>query len=103
MGVDQLTFSSVFLACPGCARRSRAFRTRGPQHPAACLPLVDMANHSFEPNCEVLPTGEGAVAMVAKRKVRNLVHLCQLPSQRDAGSLHHCLSQQANTLLRCHG
>ena len=28
---------------------------RGPQHPAALLPLIDMANHSFAPNCEVRP------------------------------------------------
>lgn len=26
---------------------------RGPQHPAALLPLIDMSNHSFSPNCEV--------------------------------------------------
>lgn len=32
---------------------SRAFRVRGPQHPAALLPLIDMSNHSFAPNCEV--------------------------------------------------
>lgn len=48
---------------------SRAFRVAGPQAPAALLPLIDMANHSFEPNCEVLPV-PGGVAMVAKRPVR---------------------------------
>jgi histone-lysine N-methyltransferase SETD3 len=48
---------------------SRAFRVAGPQAPAALLPLIDMANHSFEPNCEVLPVS-GGVAMVAKRPVR---------------------------------
>lgn len=48
---------------------SRAFRIRGPQHPAALLPLIDMANHSFEPNAEVVPVADG-VAMVAKRQVR---------------------------------
>lgn len=47
---------------------SRAFRVAGPQAPAALLPLIDMANHSFEPNCEVLPV-PGGVAMVAKRPV----------------------------------
>lgn len=36
---------------------SRAFRVRGPGHPAALLPLIDMCNHSFAPNCEVLPGG----------------------------------------------
>lgn len=34
---------------------SRAFRTRGPHHPAAMLPLIDMANHSFKPNATVIP------------------------------------------------
>jgi hypothetical protein len=47
---------------------SRAFRVSGPHAPAALLPLIDMANHSFEPNCEVLPV-PGGVAMVAKRPV----------------------------------
>jgi len=47
---------------------SRAFRVAGPQAPAALLPLIDMANHSFEPNCEVLPV-PGGVAMVAKQQV----------------------------------
>jgi hypothetical protein len=49
---------------------SRAFRVRGPAHPAALLPLVDMSNHSFNPNVEVLPGKEGGVIMVAKREVR---------------------------------
>ena len=47
---------------------SRAFRLRGPRQPAALLPLIDMANHCFDPNAEVVPTGEG-VALVAKRQV----------------------------------
>lgn len=46
----------------------------GPQAPAALLPLIDMANHSFKPNCEVLPV-PGGVAMVAKRPVRD-TQLC---------------------------
>ena len=55
---------------------SRAFRVRGPSHPAALLPLIDMCNHSFEPNAEVVPAakdgggaGGGGVVMVAKRDV----------------------------------
>jgi hypothetical protein len=62
----------VSLRCTGWALAvvsSRAFRVAGPQAPAALLPLIDMANHSFTPNCEVLPV-PGGVAMVAKRPVR---------------------------------
>lgn len=66
---------------------SRAFATRGPSQPSALLPLIDMCNHCFEPNVEVLPVGAGAgaaaaaagatagpggaMAMFAKRKVRD--------------------------------
>ncbi|GLI58700.1 hypothetical protein VaNZ11_000451, partial [Volvox africanus] len=61
------------LACVS----SRAFRTRGPSHPAAMLPLIDMANHSFTPNVEVLPMECGAVGLFAKTKVSagELLHL----------------------------
>ncbi|BDA46705.1 probable actin-histidine N-methyltransferase [Coccomyxa sp. Obi] len=48
---------------------SRAFRVRGPQHPAALLPLIDMSNHSFSPNCEVKPGPAGSVEMVAARDI----------------------------------
>ncbi|GFR48096.1 hypothetical protein Agub_g9781, partial [Astrephomene gubernaculifera] len=48
---------------------SRAFRTRGPAQPSAMLPLIDMANHSFEPNAEVLPISGGALGLFAKRKI----------------------------------
>jgi histone-lysine N-methyltransferase SETD3 len=51
---------------------SRAFRVAGPAAPAALLPLIDMANHSFEPNCEVVPV-PGGVAMVAKKQVGCIV------------------------------
>lgn len=54
------------LACVS----SRAFRNRGPMQPAAMLPLIDMANHSFLPNAEVLPLEDGAVGLFAKSKVR---------------------------------
>ncbi|KAF8068228.1 SETD3 [Scenedesmus sp. PABB004] len=47
---------------------SRAFRVAGPTAPAALLPLIDMANHSFQPNAEVLPV-PGGVALVAKTKI----------------------------------
>mmetsp|Transcript_40794 Transcript_40794/g.73307 ORF Transcript_40794/g.73307 Transcript_40794/m.73307 type:complete len:565 (-) Transcript_40794:260-1954(-) len=48
---------------------SRAFRTKGPDHPAAMLPLIDMCNHSFAPNCEIRPLSGGGVALVAKEEV----------------------------------
>jgi hypothetical protein len=66
---------AVLSLCAGWALAvvsSRAFRVAGPQAPAALLPLIDMANHSFEPNCEVLPV-PGGVAMVAKRPVRSVL------------------------------
>jgi len=34
---------------------SRAFRVFGPDKPAALLPLIDFANHSFQPNATVTP------------------------------------------------
>lgn len=42
---------------------------RGPEHPAALLPLIDMANHSFTPNATVLPDGGGGVRMTALRNI----------------------------------
>lgn len=48
---------------------SRAFRTRGPSAPASALPLVDMANHSFSPNCKIAAAGSGDLQMVATRCV----------------------------------
>lgn len=66
-----LILAAIPRLAPGWALAvvsSRAFRVAGPQSPAALLPLIDMANHSFEPNCEVLPV-PGGVAMAAKRPV----------------------------------
>jgi hypothetical protein len=40
---------------------SRAFRLRGLSQPATLLPLIDMANHSFTPNAEVVLVGDSAV------------------------------------------
>jgi hypothetical protein len=47
------------------ATTSRAFRVFGPERPAALLPLIDMANHSFTPNATVTPDGSGGVRMTA--------------------------------------
>lgn len=51
---------------------SRAFRVKGPDHPAVMLPLIDMSNHSFDPNCEVLPLRDtpGAVGLFAKKAIK---------------------------------
>ncbi|PRW59274.1 histone-lysine N-methyltransferase setd3 [Chlorella sorokiniana] len=49
---------------------SRAFRTRGPDQPAAMLPLIDMCNHSFSPNAKIKPGPGGAMCMVATRQLK---------------------------------
>jgi len=49
---------------------SRAFRLRGPTEAASMLPLIDLCNHSFEPNAEVKTMGgKQAVALVAKQRI----------------------------------
>lgn len=47
---------------------SRAFRTKGPEKPAALLPLIDMCNHSFEPNCQIVGD-RSDVTLVAKKNI----------------------------------
>ena len=52
---------------------SRAFRTRGPSLPASLLPLIDLANHSFEPSAEVKVEERGGVrgiSLVSKREIK---------------------------------
>ena len=45
---------------------SRAFRVYGPRNPAGLLPLIDMCNHTFDPNCKVrLASGGLGVDLVA--------------------------------------
>lgn len=44
---------------------SRAFRVRGPDAPASMLPLIDIANHCFEPNVAVKPGPQGSVCLQA--------------------------------------
>lgn len=74
--------STVDAAAMGwalAAVSSRAFRLRGPAEPASMLPLIDMCNHSFTPNCEVKPLmrassgggrdGKHIVALCAKERM----------------------------------
>jgi hypothetical protein len=44
---------------------SRAFRMRGPNAPASMLPIIDILNHSFEPNVQVKPGVGGAAVLTA--------------------------------------
>lgn len=44
---------------------SRAFRVAGPSQPAAMLPLIDMCNHSFSPNCKLQPQKDKSLQLVA--------------------------------------
>ena len=76
---DALPFSGLDVSADAlgwataCAS-SRAFRVAGPDHPPAMLPLIDVANHSFEPTATVRPAfgegvGRGAVELAARRDV----------------------------------
>ena len=40
------------------------------------LPLIDMANHSFAPNCQVQSTGDGVVSMTTLQQVEQGQPLC---------------------------
>lgn len=57
---------------------SRAFRVRGPDKPAAQLPLIDMCNHSFAPNCQ-------ACLSLLQEHVREM--LCSSAQQAHARSI----------------
>lgn len=48
---------------------SRAFRVAGPSQPASMLPLIDMCNHSFAPNCQLQIDGSGDVGLVALQHI----------------------------------
>ena len=60
---------------------SRAFRVRGPHKPAAQLPLIDMCNHSFAPNCQA----RLALAMP-------LTWNCATPDTAGMQTLNRCMS-----------
>ena len=61
---------------------SRAFRVQGKSHPASMLPLIDMCNHSFTPNCKLQPVGNGDVQLIASQDIPE-----QQPLQLSYGSL----------------
>lgn len=48
---------------------SRAFRVAGPMQPAAMLPLIDMCNHSFQPNCTLKALPNGDLQLVALQQI----------------------------------
>lgn len=55
-------------ACPlPCRPGSAALVMHCALQPASLLPLVDMSNHSFEPNAKVVPGPGGSMQMVALR------------------------------------
>ena len=65
--------ADAFGWATACAS-SRAFRVAGPDHPPAMLPLIDVANHSFEPTATVRPAfgdgvARGAVELAARREI----------------------------------
>lgn len=75
----------VGLLCAGWALAvvtSRAFRVAGPSQPASMLPLIDMCNHSFAPNCKIQTTGSGDVQLVALQHIPQ-----QQPLQLSYGNL----------------
>lgn len=49
---------------------SRAFKIHGSAKPASMLPLIDLCNHSFNPNCEISPLRNDAeISLVAKQNI----------------------------------
>ena len=68
---DGYTVDANALGWAYACASSRAFRVAGPDRPAAMLPLIDVANHSFAPSAVVRPAlgqGPGAIEMVAVGK-----------------------------------
>ena len=69
-----LAVSADALGWATACASSRAFRVAGPDHPPAMLPLIDVANHSFEPTATVRPAfgdgvDRGAVELAARREI----------------------------------
>lgn len=87
-GSDKDPFSGVDIDVNGlgwglAVVTSRAFRTRGPDKPAALLPLIDMCNHSFEPNCQIVGD-RSDVTLVAKKDIEvGILLLACIPGKPD--------------------
>jgi histone-lysine N-methyltransferase SETD3 len=69
---DGVAIDANALGWALAAVTSRAFRTRGADQPAAMLPLIDMANHSFDPNAKIVGQSgtAGALQMVAIKEIQ---------------------------------
>lgn len=70
-GIDANALGWAMACCS-----SRAFRIRGPEHPASLLPLIDMCNHSFEPNAKVRPSSKGGMEMFLLRDLKPGERIC---------------------------
>jgi hypothetical protein len=60
---------AAMAACAGwalAATTSRAFAVDGVGKPRAMLPVIDMCNHSFSPNCDISKEADGTIKLVAE-------------------------------------
>ena len=67
---DGRTVDANALGWAYACASSRAFRIAGPEYPAAMLPLIDVANHSFDPTAMVRPAPGGAIEMAATKSLK---------------------------------
>lgn len=63
---------------------SRAFKVAGPSQPASLLPLIDLCNHCFTPNCKIQSTSNGEVQLLALQDIPQ-----QQPLQLSYGNLNN--------------
>ena len=65
----------IYAPLPASANQTNANQPPSPTFPTPCvqpaamLPLIDMANHSFQPNARISPGPSGSMCMVAIRWV----------------------------------
>lgn len=76
------------LVCFGTS--SSAYRVAGPDQPAAMLPLIDMANHSFDNNCGARPHDDGGIEMYAKRDIKAGEALLMNYGEMQRGPMRAC-------------